>query len=71
MVSHPHPMYNPPKGGVGQWVVAMLAREFRGVGKQKWNLERTLIFAACVLRKNPGVICARDIKRRVERRLTL
>jgi hypothetical protein len=64
-------MYYPPKGGVGQWVLATLAREFRGVGKQKWNLECALIFAACVLQKSPGVICARDAKRRVERRLTL
>jgi hypothetical protein len=71
VVSHPHPMYNPPKGGVGQRAVATLAREFRGVRERKWNLERTLIFAACVLRKSPGVICARDIKCKVERRLTL
>ncbi len=34
-------------------------------------MERALIFTACVLEKSPGVICARDIKRRVERRLTL
>ncbi len=39
--------------------------------EQKWNSERALIFAVCVLRKIPGVICARDIKGRVERRLTL
>ncbi len=48
-----------------------MAREFRGVRERKWNLERALIFAACVLRKSPGIICARDIKCRVERRLTL
>ncbi len=71
VVSHPHLMYNPPKGGVGQWVVAALAREFRGVHERKWNLECTLIFAACVLWKSPCIICARDINCRVERRLTL
>jgi hypothetical protein len=71
VVSHPHLMYKPPKGGIGQRVIATLAREFRGVRKRKWNLERTLIFAACVLPKSPGVFCARDIKCRVERRLTL
>jgi hypothetical protein len=71
VVSHPHPMYYLPKGGIGQWVIATLAREFRGVCKRKWNLECALIFAACVLRKSPGVIRTRDIKRRVERRLTL
>ncbi len=36
-----------------------------------WNLECTLIFAVCVLWKSPGIIRARDIKCRVERRLTL
>ncbi len=64
-------MYYPPKGGIGQWVIATLAREFRGVRKQKWNSERALIFTTCVLRKSPGVIHARDIKRGVEKRLTL
>ena len=71
VVAHPHPMYNPPKGGVGHWVISTMAREFTGVRERKWNSERALIFAACVLRKSPGVIRARDIKRRVERRLTL
>ena len=41
--------------------VATLAREFRGVCKRKWNSEHALIFAACVLRKSPGIIWARDI----------
>ncbi len=39
--------------------------------ERKWNSECALIFATCVLRKSPGIICARDIKCRVERRLTL
>jgi hypothetical protein len=71
VVAHPHPMYNPPKGGVGHRVVSTMAREFTGIRERKWNSERALIFAACVLQKSPGVIRARDIKRRVERRLTL
>ena len=71
MVAYPHPMYNPPKGRVGHRVVSAMAREFTGVRERKWNSERALIFAACVLRKSPGVIRARDIKRWVERRLTL
>jgi hypothetical protein len=48
-----------------------MAREFGGVRERKWNSERALIFAVCVLRKRPGVIRAQDIKRRVERRLQL
>jgi hypothetical protein len=64
-------MYNPPKGGLRQLVVLTMAREFGGVCERRWNSERALIFAACVLRKSPGVIRARDIKRRVERRLQL
>ncbi len=48
-----------------------MAGEFTGVREQKWNSEHALIFAACVLRKSPGVIRAHDIKRRVEHRLAL
>ncbi len=71
VISHPHLMYYPPKGSIGQRVVVTLVREFRGVCERKWNSECALIFTACVLRKSLGVICARDIKHRVERRLTL
>ena len=69
MVAHPRPMYNPSKGGIGQWVVSTMAREF--TCERKWNSERTLIFAACVLQKSPGIIRAHDIKCREERRLNL
>jgi hypothetical protein len=71
VVAHPHPMYNPPKEGVGHRIVLTMAREFTGVCERKWNSKRALIFAACVLQKSPCVIHARNIKRRVERRLTL
>jgi hypothetical protein len=71
VVSHPHPMYNPLKGGVSQSVVSMLAREFKGVSKQNLNSKCALIFAACVLQKSLSAGHARDIKHRVERRLTL
>jgi hypothetical protein len=71
VVVHPHPMYNPPKGELGQRVVLMMAREFGGVHKRRWNSERALIFAVCVLRKSPGMIRSRNIKRRMERRLRL
>ncbi len=67
VVAHSHPMYNPPKGGLGQWVVLTMAREFGGVRERRWNSERALIFTACVLQKSLGVIRARNIKRRVER----
>ncbi len=71
VVSHPHPMYNPLKGGLSQRVVSTMAREFTGVRERKWNSKQALIFATCVLCKSPGVIRARDIKRRVERWLNL
>ncbi len=71
MVAHPHPMYNPPKGGLGHWVVSTLAKEFGGVREWKWNSECALIFAACVIRKSPGVIRSCNIKCRVECRLQL
>jgi hypothetical protein len=71
VVAHPHPMYNPPKGGVPHRVISTMAREFMGICEQKWNSKRVLIFTVCVLQKSPGVIRARDIKCRVERRLSL
>jgi len=71
VVVHLHPMYNPPKVGVGHRVILTMMREFTGVCECKWNSERALIFAACVLRKSPGVIHACNIKHRVEMRLTL
>ena len=71
VVAHPHPMYNPPKGGLGHRVVSTMAKEFTGVRERKWNSERPLIFAACILRKSHGVIRAADIRRRVERRLEM
>jgi hypothetical protein len=49
VVAHPHPMYNPPKGGLGQRVVSTMVREFGGVCERRWNSKRALIFAACVL----------------------
>ena len=49
VVVHPHPMNNPPKGGVGNRVISTMAREFTGVCERKWNSERTLIFTSCVL----------------------
>ena len=70
-MAHPHRLYTPPKGGVGKRFVTRLAAEFKGVRERKWNSERPLIFAACVLRRKPGTIQAKDIRRRVENRLNL
>ena len=52
----PHPMYNPPKGGVPHRVISTMAREFTGIREQKWNSKRVLIFTVCVLRKSPGAV---------------
>jgi hypothetical protein len=71
VVAHPHPMYNPPKGGLGHRVVSTMAKEFEGVREQRWNSERPLIFAPCILRKCRGVIRAANIRRRVECRLQM
>ena len=49
----------------------MLAAEFRGVRERRWNAERPLVFCAVVLQTTPGVRRARDIRRRVDRRLDL
>ena len=50
VVSHPHPMYSPPKGKVGQRFLSMYAKELRQVRERKHNSERALIFPAAILR---------------------
>ena len=71
VVSHPHPMYSPPKGKVGQRFLNMFAAELRQVRERKSNSERALIFSAVVLRRESGIKRARDIKRRLTSRMDL
>ena len=71
VVANPHPLYDPPKGAVGQRFVSMLALEWKGVRERSWNSERPIIFAACILRKKHSTARARDIRKRVSRQMDL
>ncbi len=71
IVANSHTLYLPPQGRIGAAVITQLAAELRGVRERKWNSERPLAFAACVLRRRHGCVRAADIKRRIEKRLSL
>ena len=63
--------YAAPQGRVGRRFVALLTADFTGARLRQWNSERPLVFALVVLQRAPGVIRARDIRRRLENRMTL
>ena len=69
--AQPHPLYHPPRCAIGNRFIAMLARLFEGVRARRWNSELPLIFAAVILRKNPGHFRAAKIKQRIQQRLDL
>ena len=52
-------------------IVNALANEWSGVRLRKWNAERPLIFAACVLHRSVSVIGAKAIKQTIMHRLDL
>ena len=63
--------YSVPKGKVGRRFLVILRLEFLGVRERKWNSERPLVFVATILQKTPGVRRAKDIRRRLARRMDL
>ena len=71
LVSHPNPMYSPPQGKIGKRFIKLQAKEFKKVRAQEFNSERALILAVAVLRKEPGISRAREIKKRINQRLDL
>ena len=71
VVSHPHPMYSPPKGEVGNLFLARYTAELRKVRARETNSERAMIFPACILRKEPGIRRAKMIRKRILQRLQL
>ena len=71
VVANTHTLYLPPQGRIGAAVITQLAAELRGVRERKWNSERPLVFAACILRRRHGCVKAADIKRRIDQRLSL
>mmetsp|Transcript_37598 Transcript_37598/g.78753 ORF Transcript_37598/g.78753 Transcript_37598/m.78753 type:complete len:131 (+) Transcript_37598:157-549(+) len=71
VVSHPHPMYSPPKGKVGNLFLTRFTAELRKVRARETNLERAMIFPACILWKEPGIRSAKEIRRWILQRLQL
>ena len=69
--AHPHSLYHPPRCAIGNRFIEMLARLFEGVRLRKWNSELPMIFAAVILRKDPGAFVAAKIKQRIKQRLDL
>ena len=71
VVSHPHPMYSPPKGKVGNLFLTRFTAELRKVRARETNSERAMIFPACILRKEPGIRRAKLIRKRILQRIQL
>ena len=71
VVSYPHPLYSPPKGKVGNRFLELFAAELRMVRERESNSERAMIFPACILRRETGIVKAKAIRRRIERRLQM
>ena len=63
--------YAAPAGKVGRRFVSIFAAEMEGVRARRWNSERPLIFCAVILAKALGVRRARDIRKRIDRRMDL
>ena len=63
-------LYRVPSGRVGKRFIQMLTDEWRGVRERKWNAERPLIAAAVILQKKAGVRTAKEIKRRIDLRVS-
>ena len=71
VVAHPHKLYFPPRCKVGKKFISLFAGLLRGVIDRRWNSEYPMVFAACILRRNPGTFKAAQIKKRISQRLEL
>ncbi len=66
VVAHPHRLYFPPNCAIGKRFVDQYEKLWAGVLERKWNSEFPEIFAACILRRRPGIFKAKRIKQRIE-----
>ena len=71
VVSYPHPLYSPPKGKIGNDFLALFFRELRMVREWDSNSERAMMFPACILRREANIVKAKEIRRRIKRRMEL
>ena len=65
----PHPFYEIPKGEIGNCFLNTQTALWKGVYERHWNLEKPLIFAACMLTKESGAKFAPDIRKLIMIRL--
>jgi hypothetical protein len=65
----PETFYNIPKGPTGKRFLGMLTKELSGIIDRKWNSERFIVFSIDILQRQPLVVRARDIKKRLEWRM--
>ena len=62
VVANAHPLYEIPRGVIGNRFLSIQTDLWKGVRERKWNSEKALIFAPCILRKESGTKFAPDIR---------
>jgi hypothetical protein len=71
VVSTPISLWFALKGRIGRTFVEMWTKEWRGVRERRWNSEKAILFATCMLRRKSTVRSASGIKATIEARLKL
>jgi hypothetical protein len=61
--------YNAPSGAVGRRYVEKLSEIVEGIHSRKWNSETLMVFMMVILQRSKDVKSAKDIKRRLTRRM--
>jgi hypothetical protein len=69
LISFPSHAYDVPSGAVGKRFVEKVADELKGIRSRKWNSERFLVLQVVVLQRTRDVKRARDVRRRISKRL--
>ena len=62
VVANAHPLYEIPRGAIGNCFLHIQTNLWKGVRERKSNSEKALIFAPCILRKESGTKFAPDIR---------
>ena len=61
----PSRCYDMPSGKVGRQFVVTLGVELQGVGDQRWNSERFIVFQTMILKRARHVTASHAIRRRI------
>ena len=70
IIGLPTQHYTVPKGHIGRLFIQKLADEMNGIISRKWNAEKMIVFITVILQRSRDIKKSRDIRRRIERRLT-